>query len=78
MTIMKPQTLDTAVLIPLQECLYEHDLDFTADGRFVCWGRGNRKHPRNWNTGRKVYDISLILFLDLFVYVGFLAEATGN
>lgn len=66
---MKPQTPEAAVHLPVNECLFEQGLDYTPDGRFVCWGRGNKRHPRNWRSVRKIYDTTLILFLDFFVYV---------
>lgn len=48
--------------------LSEHELEFTADGQLVRWRRDNKHHPRNWPLPRRVYDISIIFFLDLFLY----------
>lgn len=52
----------------LQEHLRDHYLELTPDGKFVRWLRENPKHPRNWPSLRKTYDIGLICLLDLFVY----------
>jgi len=48
--------------------LSEHELEFTPDGQLVRWRRDNKLHPRNWPLPRRVYDISIIFFLDLFLY----------
>ncbi|KAK1139226.1 hypothetical protein N8T08_001156 [Aspergillus melleus] len=64
---MKPRALEWTARPSGHDCVLEHGLDFTADGRHVCWGHDNKKHPRNWGTARKLYDTSLILFLDFFV-----------
>ena len=53
----------------MDEYLLKNNLEFTSDGQFVKWGKGNKNHPRNWSTTRKVFDIGLIFLLDLFVYV---------
>lgn len=53
----------------MDEYLLKNDLEFTPDGQYVRWAKGNKKHPRNWSATRKVYDIGLIFLLDLFVYV---------
>lgn len=45
-----------------------HELEFTPDGQLVRWRRDNKRHPRNWPLLRRVYDISIIFFLDLFLY----------
>ncbi|KAI9042101.1 MFS multidrug transporter [Aspergillus affinis] len=64
---MKAQIQEPAVRPYAYNCVFEHGLDFTADGRFVCWGCDNKKHPRNWRSARKIYDTAMILFLDFFV-----------
>lgn len=53
----------------MDEYLLKNDLEFTPDGQYVRWAKGNKNHPRNWSATRKVYDIGLIFLLDLFVYV---------
>ncbi|PWY92312.1 MFS general substrate transporter [Aspergillus heteromorphus CBS 117.55] len=53
----------------LDEYLLKNDLEFTNDGQFVRWGKDNKKHPRNWSTTRKVFDIGLIFMLDLIVFL---------
>ncbi|KAH8700928.1 putative MFS transporter [Talaromyces proteolyticus] len=50
----------------LQSHLDEMRLEFTPDRHFVRWSASNRRHPRNWPMVRKVYDSSLIIWLDLF------------
>ncbi|KAL4909128.1 hypothetical protein BDW74DRAFT_174340 [Aspergillus multicolor] len=50
----------------LQTVLHEHGLELTPDGEYVRWATSNQNHPRNWSAVRKVYDSSLIIFLDLF------------
>lgn len=49
--------------------LSEHGLEFTPDGQLVRWQPGNKQHPRNWPIHRRVFDICVIFFLDLFLYV---------
>ncbi|RAK95296.1 MFS multidrug transporter [Aspergillus ibericus CBS 121593] len=61
---MKSAIVETA---GMDEYLLKNHLEFTDDGQFVRWGRGNKNHPRNWSTTRKVFDIGLIFLLDLFV-----------
>ncbi|KAM0122985.1 hypothetical protein ACP6JC_000393 [Aspergillus fumigatus] len=48
----------------------------TTDELYVQWEIGNRRHPRNWDVSRKVYDISLIFFLEFFTYL--LGQALGG
>ncbi|KAJ5333636.1 Major facilitator superfamily domain general substrate transporter [Penicillium brevicompactum] len=47
--------------------LQEHSLELTPDGKYVRWLRDHPKHPRNWSTPRKTYDIIVICLLDLFI-----------
>jgi hypothetical protein len=49
--------------------LEENGLELTTDGRFIRWSASNPKHPRNWRMPRKIYDSSLIIFLDFFTQV---------
>ncbi|KAJ5103441.1 hypothetical protein N7532_003970 [Penicillium argentinense] len=49
-----------------QFVLEEYGLEYTPDGKFVRWSVSNKKHPRNWHIPRKIYDSSLIIFLDFF------------
>jgi hypothetical protein len=53
----------------LQSALDDLALESTPDGQFIRWSASNRRHPRNWHASRKIYDSSLIIFLDLFTYV---------
>lgn len=50
----------------LQFHLSQYGLKMTTDELYVQWEIGNRRHPRNWDVSRKVYDISLIFFLEFF------------
>lgn len=50
----------------LQFILAENGLEFTADEKHIRWSASNKKHPRNWHMPRKIYDSSLIIFLDFF------------
>lgn len=50
----------------LQYVLDENGLEYTPDGKFIRWSASNKKHPRNWHMSRKIYDSSLIIFLDFF------------
>ncbi|KAL4821607.1 major facilitator superfamily domain-containing protein [Aspergillus spinulosporus] len=50
----------------LQTALEELGLEFTPDGQYVRWANTNPKHPRNWPTIRKAYDIGLIIFLEFY------------
>ncbi|KAJ5267020.1 hypothetical protein N7478_009828 [Penicillium angulare] len=50
----------------LQLALETHGLEFTPNGQLVRWSAFNKKHPRNWPLSRKIYDSSLIIFLDFF------------
>lgn len=52
-----------------ESILSEHGLEFTSDGQLVRWQRGNKEHPRNWPLYRRVFDITVIYFFDLFLYV---------
>jgi len=54
----------------------EHELhELTTQGLFrnsdgaISWLPDSRDHPRNWSAGRKVFDISVIIFLEFFVSV---------
>ncbi|PYI00267.1 MFS multidrug transporter [Aspergillus sclerotiicarbonarius CBS 121057] len=50
----------------VQFLLDEHHLEYTPDHGFIRWSASNPQHPRNWLPARKMYDTSLIIFLDLF------------
>lgn len=50
------------------ELLHDHYLELTPDGKYVRWLRDHPRHPRNWSSLRKTYDIVLICLLDLFMY----------
>lgn len=51
------------------ELLHDHFLALTPDGKYVRWLRDHPRHPRNWSTIRKTYDIALVCLLDLFMCV---------
>lgn len=48
--------------------LQEHGLEFTADGQYVRWSRSNPRHPRNWSKARKIWDLGLIIWVDVYTY----------
>lgn len=52
-----------------QSILDAYGLEYTPDGQYIRWSVSNKKHPRNWNMPQKIYDSSVIIFLDLFTYV---------
>ncbi|KAJ5887813.1 hypothetical protein N7495_007854 [Penicillium taxi] len=63
---------------PLQNHLRnEHHLEITKDGKFVRWYRENPKHPRNWSTSRKIYDVGLVCLLDLIITASSTAGAAA-
>jgi hypothetical protein len=49
----------------LEESLDQNGLVLGQDG-YVQWSMSSPDHPRNWSTGRKTYDLGLIIFLDFF------------
>ena len=51
---------------PWQSILDAYGLEYTPDGQYIRWSVSNKKHPRNWNMPQKIYDSSVIIFLDLF------------
>lgn len=53
--------------ISLKTYLLQYELELTSDGQNIRWGSKNPHHPRNWGTARKVYDLTVITLLDLFV-----------
>lgn len=48
--------------------LQEHGLECTADGQYVRWSRSNPRHPRNWSKARKIWDLGLIIWVDVYTY----------
>ncbi|OJK04924.1 hypothetical protein ASPACDRAFT_19974 [Aspergillus aculeatus ATCC 16872] len=50
----------------MDEYLLKNQLELTADGKYVRWGKYNKKQPRNWPTSRKTFDSSIIFLLDTF------------
>ncbi|KAL8836741.1 MAG: hypothetical protein Q9170_002805 [Blastenia crenularia] len=76
---MEPKKLLTATTAELKETnlaslphdayevLHEHGLELVD--AFVTWKTGNKNHPRNWSTKRKVYDTAIMLFLQFFTTV---------
>jgi hypothetical protein len=53
----------------LQLTLAQYGLRMAADGYHIQWAVGNPRHPRNWDISRKIYDASLLIFLEFFTYV---------
>ncbi|KAE8378046.1 major facilitator superfamily domain-containing protein [Aspergillus bertholletiae] len=51
------------------DCLSEHHLELTPDGRYIRWHRGNPNHPRNWTVARKCFDTGLICLLDFILFL---------
>lgn len=52
----------------LDQKLESYGLILSSDG-YVRWNNNNPDHPRNWPTGRKVYDTAVIIFLEFITYV---------
>ena len=50
----------------IQSVLDGYGLELTPDGEYVRWTASNCRHPRNWSASRKIYDSSLIIFLEFF------------
>ncbi|KAG6006700.1 hypothetical protein E4U21_006775 [Claviceps maximensis] len=50
----------------VQNLLELYHLEYTPDGESIRWSVSNKRHPRNWPTCRKVYDVGLVIFLDFF------------
>ncbi|PKY00706.1 MFS multidrug transporter [Aspergillus campestris IBT 28561] len=55
--------------ISLHNVLVAHGLGLAPDGSFVRWLEKNPRHPRNWSTPRKFYDLIVIHLCDFFVTV---------
>ena len=49
----------------LQHHLQLNGLELSEEG-VIRWKPNTPHHPRNWKLGRKLYDTSLIMFLDFF------------
>ncbi|KAL2823882.1 major facilitator superfamily domain-containing protein [Aspergillus cavernicola] len=60
----------------LQHSLAQYRLRVAADGYHIQWAVGNPRHPRNWGIFRKIYDVSLLIFLEFFTYL--LGQALGG
>ena len=56
--------LPHAVQVQLQVQGLEEVQDY-----FVDWCHNNPEHPRNWQMGRKLFDTSVMMFLEFFTYV---------
>ncbi|KAF9887766.1 hypothetical protein FE257_009572 [Aspergillus nanangensis] len=50
----------------LDPYLEQLGLQIASDGLHIQWAKGNRRHPRNWKMSRKIYDTSLVVFLELY------------
>ena len=53
-----------AVVGQLRGTLRVHGLELSDDGH-IRWEKNNPDHPRNWPMWRKIYNTSVILFLEL-------------
>ncbi|PTU18309.1 hypothetical protein P175DRAFT_0465184 [Aspergillus ochraceoroseus IBT 24754] len=60
----------------LEQSLAQYGLKVAADGFHIQWAVGNQRHPRNWHISRKVYNVSLLIFLEFFTYL--LGQALGG
>lgn len=60
--IMRQPSRDS--ISELRENLEAHGLELSIDGH-IQWNKQNPEHPRNWALWRKVYNTSVILFLEL-------------
>ncbi|PLN76058.1 MFS general substrate transporter [Aspergillus taichungensis] len=58
-----PAELDKDLLSPH---LARSGLQIAADECHVQWAPANPRHPRNWSRCRKIYDTSLVIFLEFF------------
>ncbi|EHA28385.1 hypothetical protein ASPNIDRAFT_123162 [Aspergillus niger ATCC 1015] len=56
--------------------LPQYGLKLAPDGIHIQWALGNCRHPRNWSLQRKVYDTTLIIFLEFFTYL--IGQAIGG
>lgn len=48
-----------------QEDLSRHGLERSYTG-YIQWKKNSKDHPRNWSFGRKFYDTSVIISLELY------------
>ncbi|KAI9043101.1 putative MFS transporter [Aspergillus affinis] len=62
--------------LEIDEKLHQYGLRLADNGRSVVWKSDNPRHPRNWSTARKVYDVSWVIFLDLFSHM--LGQGLGS
>ena len=46
--------------------LDSHGLQLGIDG-FVEWKLDERRHPRNWNASKKVFDVGLVCFFEFWM-----------
>lgn len=53
-----------AALTELRRTLEDHGLEMSEDGH-IKWQKDNPEHPRNWVMWKKIYNTSVILFLEL-------------
>ena len=58
-----PAELNKDLLSPY---LARSGLQIAADGFHIQWAPVNPRHPRNWSRCRKIYDTSLVIFLEFF------------
>ena len=49
----------------LEHLLELHGVEKRDDGS-LNWIEGSKQHPRNWSLGRKLYDTSLLIFVEFF------------
>lgn len=58
----------------LPDLLRVQGLELAHDG-YIRWIKGASIHPRNWRSGRKVYNAALVMFLDFFMYAVLLHQS---
>ncbi|KAJ5095925.1 hypothetical protein NUU61_005281 [Penicillium alfredii] len=63
-----PSFTDSNSDCKIHSLLEQHGLEFTSDEKSIRWSAGNPRHPRNWPVSRKIYDSTVIMFLEMFTY----------
>lgn len=67
-TIMLIPTTQTR--LEVNRALEIQGLKRTGDEKnLVGWAAMNPRHPRNWSSSRKGYDVTIIIFLEFYTWV---------